>query len=96
MVVTGADHPVRPADGRTESWQATRARSEAHLSAVPSIISAGVGLDLGATRHMPLRSRAISACATCGGISQAQNASRSISLAAVLSLPQADKETIFT
>jgi hypothetical protein len=27
-------------------------------------------------RQMPLRSRAISACATCGGISQAQKASR--------------------
>lgn len=62
----------------------------------PSILSAGVRLNRGATRQMPLRSRAISACATWGAISQAQNASRSISLAAVLSLPQADKETIFT
>jgi len=55
-----------------------------------------VGLDLGATRRLPWRSLIISPCATCGGINQAQKASRSMFLAAVLPLPQADKETIFT
>jgi len=56
------------------------------------IAVAGVAL-AGATRQLPL---VISPCATCGGITQAQKASRSMFLAAVLPLPQADKETILT
>jgi hypothetical protein len=69
---------------------------------MPSLISPGRSVGRAERRadpwrlQMPLWSRAISACAICGGISQAQNASRSISLAAVLSLPQADREAIFT
>jgi hypothetical protein len=68
---------------------------DGHLHPVPLGRLGGRSV-LNLTRQIPLRSRDISACAICGGITHAQNASRSIFFAAVLSLPQADEETIFT